>query len=70
MARPGDALVSAKKKKSGFLGGLEKGGLHRALGVPEGQKIPQSKIAAAAKSSNPNLRKKAAFAKSAAKWGS
>lgn len=25
-----------------------KGGLHRSLGVPEGQKIPKSKIAAAA----------------------
>ena len=25
-----------------------KGGLHRSLGVPEGQKIPASKIAAAA----------------------
>jgi hypothetical protein len=26
-----------------------KGGLHRSLGVPAGQKIPKSKIAAAAK---------------------
>ena len=26
-----------------------KGGLHRSLGIPEGQKIPASKIAAAAK---------------------
>lgn len=26
-----------------------KGGLHRSLGVPEGQKIPKEKIAAAAK---------------------
>jgi hypothetical protein len=26
-----------------------KGGLHRALGVPEGKPIPKSKIAAAAK---------------------
>jgi hypothetical protein len=26
-----------------------KGGLHRSLGVPEGQKIPSSKIEAAAK---------------------
>jgi hypothetical protein len=45
------------------------GSLHRALGVPQGQKIPASKIAAAAKSSNPNLRKKANFAKNAASWG-
>jgi len=26
-----------------------KGGLHRSLGIPEGQKIPEGKIAAAAK---------------------
>jgi hypothetical protein len=26
-----------------------KGGLHRSLGVPEGQKIPEAKVAAAAK---------------------
>ena len=26
-----------------------KGGLHRSLGVPEGQKIPKAKVAAAAK---------------------
>lgn len=26
-----------------------KGGLHRSLGVPEGEKIPASKVAAAAK---------------------
>ena len=26
-----------------------KGGLHRSLGVPEGEKIPKAKIAAAAK---------------------
>jgi hypothetical protein len=26
-----------------------KGGLHRSLGIPEGQKIPKAKIAAAAK---------------------
>lgn len=26
-----------------------KGGLHRALGIPEGQKIPKAKIEAAAK---------------------
>lgn len=28
-----------------------KGGLHRALGIPEGQKIPESKIREAAKGS-------------------
>jgi len=60
--------MGAKKKRKGFLSGLDKGGLHRALGVAEGKKIPASKVAAAANSSNPNLRKKAQFAKNAAKW--
>lgn len=39
-----------------------KGKLHRELGVPEGKKIPAKKIAKAAKSSNPKIRKEAAFA--------
>ena len=30
---------------------ISKGGLHRSLGIPEGKKIPRSKIAAAAKKS-------------------
>lgn len=29
--------------------GIEKGGLHKSLGIPEGKKIPKAKIAAAAK---------------------
>lgn len=39
------------------------GALHRSLGVPEGQKIPASKMAAAAHSKNPTTRKRAALAK-------
>ncbi len=38
------------------------GALHRTLGVPQGQKIPASKLAAAAHSSNPTTRKRAALA--------
>ncbi len=34
---------------------LNKGGLHRALGIPEGEKIPLDKKQAAANSSNPHL---------------
>lgn len=37
------------------------GGLHRALGVPEGQKIPPAKVAAAAKKKG-HLGKMARFA--------
>lgn len=39
-----------------------KGALHRELGVPEGQKIPAAKVAAAAKSSNPILAQRARLA--------
>ena len=40
-----------------------KGGLHRSLGVPAGQKIPAKKLAKAAKSSSPRVRKQAMLAK-------
>ncbi|HET7150865.1 MAG TPA: hypothetical protein VFI60_05605 [Candidatus Acidoferrum sp.] len=41
---------------------MNKGGLHRALGVPEGQKIPAEKMEAAKHSKNPHVRRMAAFA--------
>lgn len=44
-----------------------KGGLHRALGVPEGQKIGAKKIEAATHSSNPKVRKEADLAKTLSK---
>lgn len=40
-----------------------KGKLHRELGVPQGQKIPAKKMAKAANSSSPTMRKQAALAK-------
>ena len=38
------------RKQGNWIAGAtrNKGGLHRALGVPEGQKIPESKVRAAA----------------------
>ena len=45
-----------------------KGKLHKALGVAAGKKIPASKLAKAAKSKNPAMRKMANFAKNAKKW--
>ena len=39
------------------------GALHRQLGVPQGQKIPAKKLAKAAKSDNPTLRRRANLAK-------
>jgi hypothetical protein len=40
-----------------------KGALHRELGVPEGEKIPAKKMAKAAKSSNPKMRKQVQLAR-------
>ena len=39
------------------------GKLHEKLGVPEGKKIPAKKMAKAAKSKNPTIRKEIALAK-------
>ncbi len=46
----------------------KKGVLHQQLGVPLGQKIPASKIEAAAHSSNPLLKKRAILAKTLKKF--
>jgi len=40
---------------------MRKGGLHRALGVPEDEKIPASKIEAATHSSNSHIQHMANF---------
>lgn len=45
-----------------------KGKLHAALGVPQGQPIPANKLAAAKKSSSPIVRKEATFAANAKQW--
>lgn len=42
-----------------------KGKLHRALGVPQGEKIPAAKLAAAKNSKSPAIRKEANFAANA-----
>lgn len=43
------------------------GKLHRALGVPQGQKIPAKKLTKATHSKNPTLRREANLAKTLAK---
>lgn len=57
----------ARKKHAdaNFIKGAIKkpGSLHRALGVPLGQKIPTSKLDSAVASGTPNVRRKASFAK-------
>ena len=44
------------------------GALHRALGVPEGEKIPAKKMAKAAKSSNPHMKQMVSLAKTFKKY--
>ncbi len=44
-----------------------KGNLHKNLGVPQGEKIPAKKMAKAAKSKNPKIRKEVALAKTLGK---
>lgn len=39
------------------------GALHRALGVPQGTKIPASKLAKGARSKSPTIRKEVALAR-------
>lgn len=41
---------------------MEKGALHKELGVQEGKKIPASKLKKAEHSKNPKLRKRAVLA--------
>lgn len=41
---------------------MKKGALHKALGVPEGKKIPEKKLKKAEHSKNPSTRKKAVLA--------
>lgn len=43
------------------------GALHKSLHVPEGKKIPQSKIKKAEHSKNPTLRKRAVLAETLSK---
>ena len=43
------------------------GALHRALGVPQGTKIPAKKMSKALHSSNPRVRKEANLAKTLGK---
>ena len=54
--------------KKDFKPGGEKGKLHRELGIPEGQKIPDDRLNAAANSSNPEVKRDAIRAKTMKGW--
>jgi hypothetical protein len=46
---------------------MNKGGLHRALGVPTSKNIPRARIEEATRSKNPRIRKMASLAETFAK---
>ena len=53
----------AEKKKQWIKGAIKHpGALHKELGVPEGKKIPEKKLAKAEHSKNPLLKKRAVLA--------
>ena len=56
--------------KKWIQGAIKKpGALHKALGVPEGKKIPESKLEKAEHSKSPLMRKRANLAKTLKKLG-
>jgi hypothetical protein len=55
--KPKNWIKKALSKKG------SKGALHRELGVPEGKKIPAKKMAKAAHSENPRMRKQVNLAR-------
>lgn len=61
---PSDQTVSLHRA----LHHLNKGGLHRALGVKEGSPIPPEKLQGAMNSSNPHVKKMAEFAHTMEGW--
>lgn len=60
--------MDAPKHKKGWKPGGERGKLHREIGVPAGEKIPAGKLAAAAHSKNPEIRRDAIRAKTMKSW--
>jgi hypothetical protein len=64
----GEKVVPKSKVQTVSLGKkgkfkVRKGALHRALGIPEGEKIGQARISSALHSSKPSVRRMAASAK-------
>lgn len=51
-----------------FNPGGEKGKLHRELGIPEKEKIGKPRLAAAARSKNPEVARDAKRAQTMGKW--
>ena len=69
--KPVRGRADANAYKSGgaiHIKAKNKGKLHRALGVPEGEPIPEKKLAKAKNSSSAAERKEATFAENAKHW--
>jgi len=64
----GDYSPTEKSEFHRSMSSLHQGGLHRALGIAEGEKIPMAKIEAATHSENGHTRKMAVMAKSMHSW--
>lgn len=56
------------RPKSDFHPGGHKGKLHRELGIPESETIPQARLKAAEHSSNPEIRRDAIRAETMEHW--
>lgn len=54
--------------RKAFNPGGRKGKLHRELGIPTDQRIPKSRLEAATRSSNPEIRRDAIRAKTMEGW--
>lgn len=65
---PKNEKETVKLSKHRVVMHLNKGGLHRALNVPEGTKIPESKLNAALNSNSEHVRKMAHLAKTMESW--
>jgi len=69
MARQSPAAkAKGRKPLEAVSESTSKGGLHRSLGIPEGQKIGPARIAAATHSSNPKTRRQARLAQTYNKY--
>ncbi len=60
--------VKSRKPLSEVAESIHKGGLHESLGVPEDEKIPQSKIRQAIHSKSHRIRKQAQLAETFARY--
>lgn len=69
MSRPSPATARAGRKPlSAVSQSTSKGGLHRSLGIPLGQKIGAERIEEATHSKNPKTRRQANLAQTYAKY--